>query len=132
MNLESGWLTAAPPCPGGSPAGEGIAIATLSPGVYLHPLIHSVPAVRCDPQQTKGESLLAVALFYSVSVEGKKTWSLLLGTWLVHSLAARWLSVFLHARARQNASLVRDEAKPIHTIGEGSTPKFYSAWGTQV
>jgi hypothetical protein len=25
--------------------------------------IHSVPAVRRDPQQTKGESLLAVALF---------------------------------------------------------------------
>ena len=25
--------------------------------------IHSMPAVRCDPQQTKGESLLAVALF---------------------------------------------------------------------
>ncbi|XLR04069.1 hypothetical protein S83_070267, partial [Arachis hypogaea] len=28
-------------------------------------------------------------------------------------------SAFLHARARQNASLVPDEAKPIHTIGEG-------------
>lgn len=91
------------------------------------PLIHSVPAVRRDPQQTKGESLLAVALFdfsrlglvsvsylsrlasnlsrlekgrlaaslsrrvralaSSVSVEGKKTNMVILGTWLVHSLA---------------------------------------------
>ena len=31
MNLESGWLTAAPF--GGSPAEEGLAIVTLSPGV---------------------------------------------------------------------------------------------------
>jgi hypothetical protein len=29
---------------------------------------------------------------------------------------------FLHACARQNASLVLDEARPIHTIGEGKTP----------
>jgi hypothetical protein len=31
-NLESGWLM--PPCPGGSPAGEGLAIVTFSP-VYV-------------------------------------------------------------------------------------------------
>ncbi|KAK9081414.1 hypothetical protein Sjap_026606 [Stephania japonica] len=191
MNLESGWLTAPPPFPGGSPAGEGLAIVTLSPGVWGRKIsTHSVPAVRRDPQQTKGESLLAVALFdfsrlglvsvsylsrlasnlsrlaaslsrrvralaSSVSVEGKKTNMVILGTWLVHSLAhelaaspeatsrllssaerclarsdsggageGRRGSAFLHARARQNASLARDEAKPRHTIGEGSTPPF--------
>lgn len=35
----------------------------ISKGEGRSPLIHSVPAVRRDPQQTKGESLLAVALF---------------------------------------------------------------------
>ncbi|KAK7838021.1 nadh-ubiquinone oxidoreductase chain 2, partial [Quercus suber] len=43
-------------------------------------------------------------------------------THFIHSVPA-W-SAFLHARARQNASLVLDEAKPIHTIGEGKTPHF--------
>ena len=34
MNFESGWFGwPPPPCPGGSPAGEGLAIVTFSPGV---------------------------------------------------------------------------------------------------